>query len=75
MLPNMFLAILSLLVTANLATAASDPQFQKPTVADTVWESTASNQCGDSSFYCKCSDPSQGNFPMPSLWDPRNMDD
>lgn len=43
---------LALLVMASLGTAAPNPQYQKPTIANPFWETAASNHCGSSSFTC-----------------------
>lgn len=48
------LASLAVLALVCLSSAAPDPQFQKPTVANPVGETAASNHCGDSSFTCTC---------------------
>lgn len=49
---NMVLAISALLAMVCLGTAAPDPQYQKPNDVVAVEESSASNQCRDSSFSC-----------------------
>ncbi|KAL1861625.1 hypothetical protein Daus18300_008741 [Diaporthe australafricana] len=46
----MLLTILSLLMMACLGITATNPQYQKPTIADPIWDSTPSNQCGSSTF-------------------------
>lgn len=48
----MFLAYVFLLAIVCLGTAAPNPQYQKPTVAHPVLETSASNHCGSSSFTC-----------------------
>lgn len=52
MLSKIILTSLALMAMFSLGTAAPDPQYQKPTVANPVLETAASNHCGDSSFTC-----------------------